>query len=202
MTEETRKRVNDGQPRKPPTPATQLRMFLDLVADHKALMEALPAAPEVRYPQPPEDPLYIARIVRAASIRKFVELTREPVYLPTIFKKLESLLPNTPTYATPLDEARTAFTDFQTKSAVKFGYGDDPHRTVHDVVDDLLNGRFAHADYTKYLYSNVHRRLGPAAPGLMHWLAGAERLVLKTAMSVDEWATDGSLQLETGTPPI
>ncbi|MFD6094590.1 hypothetical protein ACFWGN_20960 [Oerskovia sp. NPDC060338] len=194
-------RVNDGKPRKPPTPAALLRMFMDLVNDHQVLMDALPAeSVSVTYPARGTDPHYIARIVRSASIRKFVDLPTDQVYLTKIFEALDELLPPNPDIQLALLNARTTFERFQKSSWASFKYGSEPARNVHDVVDDLLYGRFAHSDYTKYLYSNVHRRFGTAEQSLMSWLHDSETLVLMTRLSIQEWTEDGTLTLDDSAP--
>ena len=171
-------------------------MFLDLVADHEALMDHLPVKPGVTLPLASTlDGDYVARIVRAASIRKFVMLKRDQMYLSRIFEALEAVVPQSAERDDALSKARVAFESLGSGEDVQFHYGDEPPRTVGDVVDDLLNGRFAHSDFTKYQYSNVHRRLGPAVQSLLFWLHAAETVVLKTKASIVEWQRDGTISL-------
>lgn len=194
-------RVNAGRPKRPASDAWRIRMFLDLVADHEYLMEALPAPAEVQLPLPMGgDPHYVPRIVRAASIRKFVEAPQDQVYLTKVFDSLESLLEMDARQELALKSARDGLANFPNRTVATFHYGDEPPRTAHDVVDDLLNGRFVHADFTKYQWSNVHRRFGPSAESLLTWLAAAERMVLRTKLSIEEWRDEGALTL-TEEPP-
>lgn len=109
MSQEPRPRVNAGMPRKPPTDEAHLQMFLYLVDDHYALRRALPQGDTPEFPHADDAGVYTARIARAASVRKFISNKGDHVYLPTVFKALERLLPASEKHVDTLAKARVAF---------------------------------------------------------------------------------------------
>ena len=168
-------------------------MFLELVADHHTLKQALPLGGEPGAATEHADVLQVRRVVRAASIRKFVNNKSDLVYLPTMFDALQELLPGLPAHEDALAAARAAFATFEARNAVIYHYGNEPGRNAHDIVDDLLNGRMLHSDYAKYQWSRVHTMAGTSKRALADWLRGAEDLVRITEASLLQWIDDGSL---------
>ncbi|MFW2513877.1 hypothetical protein ACNI3K_08885 [Demequina sp. SO4-13] len=173
--------------RRPPNDVEHVRLFLESVAEYRELAEAFPLpATEETIPAPAHDHARKwARVVRAASLRKFVLGEGDNVYLPRVvgaahrLAKSHIVLPRQ-------DQMRDSLS---TGLAMRY-YGLE--RSPDDVLDDFLNGTLLHTDYGRRARQTGVKGF-EIESSLHEWTSAAEQVLTTIHRMVAQAVVEGRL---------
>ena len=186
-------------PKRPPTDSDRLRMFVSLAGEHAEFATLLSTSLTVSMTEPEvikERGDHRRRQLRAASARKFVLMKTDQVYLPKVFDSAASCVVGEATRMSDhIEGLRSRLKGLQEQSIFEYAIGYHDPVTDIDVVDDVVNGRILHADYTKWWRTEQRQTSGIEGVSLLFWMTAAEEIVSATRGMIVTGIEKGAIRL-------
>lgn len=181
-------------PRRAQSDAERIKIFLSLANQFLELCDEFPEPAEglvlgsTETQRKPSDHWH--RVLRLASIRKFVITKNENVYIPTVLDSCIALIPRE--QAAYAEHGKTLLRDLQARSILNVNFG-IAERTIPELVEDYLNGVVLHSDAEKWHRHQVEKSAIEVV--LYFWINEMERYVRQAYLTVRTWVDEGHLQL-------